>query len=488
MEISAETSTELTQLFEEILSGGAQALDLAACERRIAGCQRVESVTAAVHAELLLVHQRLLAEAARVAAAEAAAEDAANGGDGGANASDTGPDDESSAPPPQPKLRESPRARQQRLLRSKWLQLYPALAEALTVGRITPEHVDALAGVFERTPPAIVAEFDEAWLVQVACTYPPEGFASFIRDEIIRIRDDGGESEYQRQLNDSYAWMGIDKTSGMYLLKLAIDPLRGQQLQSAIDQRVTQLRNQPGTDKLRHAQLCLQAVWDLIMEGVTITPDSIVVVDHQTATTGRQHPHTVCQNIDGVPLPVSAAVQAAAVGNITAAILDRSGKVIDYGCSSALADRTQRSLQRAMYEGCAHPDCDVPSSRCEIHHVIYRQQGGKTVMSNLVPLCVRHHHQLHDDHWTLTMDDDRTLRWYRPDRTPAHTTTLTRLDHRDLAAAGAREPSAESQPPGDPPGDPPDEIIRPPGHTSGPPRTTGPPGDDPPQLFDPRAA
>ncbi len=423
------------------------------------------------------IHQRLVAEAERAAAAQNATESASGRDPAELADADDRPDEIAGGPaaseeppaPVRPEPRESPRARQLRVLRSKWLAVYPALAEALSVGSITPEHIDALTAIFERTPPAIVAEFDESWLEVHARTYPPEGFASFIRDEIARIRDDGGELEYQRQLDDSYAWVGIDKTSGMYVLKLAIDPLRGAQFRSAIDQRIAFLRNQPGGDKSRWAQLCLQAVWDLTMGGVRITPDSIVVVDHQTATTGRQHPHTVCQNIDGVPLPVSAAVQAAAVGNITAAIVDSSGKVIDYGCHSALADRTQRALQRAMYEGCAHPECDTPYTRCEIHHVVYRQQGGKTVMSNLVPLCVRHHHQIHDDQWTLTIDDARTLRWYRPDGTAAHTVALGRLDGREPAPTGADRPSTGPPASGDPPGN-------------------APPGDSPPQLFDPRAA
>jgi hypothetical protein len=62
-----------------------------------------------------------------------------------------------------------------------------------------------------------------------------------------------------------------------------------------------------------------------------------------------------------------------------------------------------------MYRTCAFHGCDVAFNRCEIHHIEYFELGGLTDLANLLPLCVRHHHLVHDLAWTLRLDEQRTL-------------------------------------------------------------------------------
>ena len=222
-------------------------------------------------------------------------------------------------------------------------------------------------------------------------------------------------------------------------------------MQSALDHRIAQLRRQRDYEQAAYGKVMLQAVWDLAMGGVTAKSESIVVVDHTTATAVRQHAHTVCENIDGVPIPIDLAVAHTATATVTAAIIDSTGLVVDYGCAAAHANRTQRRLQRGMYRSCAHPGCDVPYSRCEIHHVQFTKHGGKTVMSNLVPLCKRHHHDVHDRDWQLSMTRDRRLTWKRPDGTVDAIVDLRRLDANDPPAGHAlpveRPPGEDDRPP-----------------------------------------
>jgi hypothetical protein len=82
-----------------------------------------------------------------------------------------------------------------------------------------------------------------------------------------------------------------------------------------------------------------------------------------------------------------------------------------------LANRQQRRALSAMYSTCAHPHCSVPFSQCRIHHIEFFERGGKTVLANMLPLCERHHHQVHEGGWTLAMTDDRVTTWARPDGT-----------------------------------------------------------------------
>jgi hypothetical protein len=69
-----------------------------------------------------------------------------------------------------------------------------------------------------------------------------------------------------------------------------------------------------------------------------------------------------------------------------------------------------------MHRTCAHPDCSVGFNDCRIHHVrFWTEHGGSTDIDNLLPVCERHHHLIHEGGWTLTMTPDRTATWTRPD-------------------------------------------------------------------------
>jgi hypothetical protein len=57
---------------------------------------------------------------------------------------------------------------------------------------------------------------------------------------------------------------------------------------------------------------------------------------------------------------------------------------------------------------------------CDIHHVIEWHHGGPTNLANLLPLCSRHHHAVHEGGWTLVLHADRTITLRRPDGTIHH--------------------------------------------------------------------
>ena len=70
-----------------------------------------------------------------------------------------------------------------------------------------------------------------------------------------------------------------------------------------------------------------------------------------------------------------------------------------------------------MYRTCAHPSCTVPFDSCRIHHVIYWERGGLSDLDNMIPLCERHHHLVHEGGWTLQLFPDRRTTWRTPDGT-----------------------------------------------------------------------
>ncbi len=89
-------------------------------------------------------------------------------------------------------------------------------------------------------------------------------------------------------------------------------------------------------------------------------------------------------------------------------VLHAPGEV-NLGRTTRLANRHQRRALRGLYSGCAIPDCTVHYDRCKLHHLTWWRHGGHTNLDNLLPLCTRHHANIHNDNWTITLGTHREL-------------------------------------------------------------------------------
>ncbi len=158
----------------------------------------------------------------------------------------------------------------------------------------------------------------------------------------------------------------------------------------------------------------VQAVHDLIVRGSGVDPELFssrptvsvnVLSDRDTLATGP-HPRSIAETFDGQPLA------PATIGRLCCdATIRRLDTAPDIHIHAARASRTatteQRAALRALYPTC--PLSGAPWSQIEVHHVIEWDDGGKTQLSNLVPISSRWHHLIHEGQWTLHMDPDRTL-------------------------------------------------------------------------------
>ena len=124
---------------------------------------------------------------------------------------------------------------------------------------------------------------------------------------------------------------------------------------------------------------------------------------------------------------------------IVPVVLNSTGATLDLGREQRLASRAQRRALRAMHRTCAHPGCTVRFADCEIHHVIDWDHHGPTNLANLLPLCNRHHHLVHEGRWTLTLHPDRSITLHRPDGTLHHQGTTI-----DVTPTGLPNPGADA--------------------------------------------
>ncbi len=161
----------------------------------------------------------------------------------------------------------------------------------------------------------------------------------------------------------------------------------------------------------------------------------LVVVDATGAATGSNDGRPI---VDwGIPVEIPDRVLYDLYGQpdtTVDVVIVRNGIVLhapgqlDLGRSTRLANRAQRRALRALYTTCAIPGCGTHFNRCVIHHVTWWEHGGFTDLANLIPLCVLHHHKIHDQNWQITLTADRTLTVTLPDGRimttgPPHTRT-----------------------------------------------------------------
>ena len=364
---------------------------------------------------------------------------------------------------------------------------FPALAAALRRGAVSMDHIDAIAVAWNNADPAdrSALEADHEELATAAARMSVAEFAAHVRRRREADLRDKGESRELRERRKNRASSNWNLLSGRYELRVDLDAARGKALETTIDAEIERMIRDDDLDELHpelrsdRAHLRAYAIARLASRGFQFgepTPslgartELCVIIDAETLRDG-EHTGTICETVDGVPIPVSLARRLACEAGIIPVVLGTAGEVLDLGRTSRLANRAQRRGQAAMYSTCAAPGCEVPFSRCQIHHLHWWENGGPTDMDNLVPLCGHHHHLVHDAGFTATLTADRTLRWYLPDGTHSADQPLRPRRPRPTDSATATATTSSGPPPGD---------ASPPG--PGRPATAPPPGGATEQL------
>ena len=299
----------------------------------------------------------------------------------------------------------------------------PGSAEALAGGTVTAGHVDALAKAVRQLDDEGKERLagHEQSLVEAAASSTPEQFDRECQDLARNLSGDDGLSRQERMRRERNVRRWVDKHTGMCKTLLSLDPLADAMAWTAINAAMAAARtaNQHDDDRTWD-QLQADVVVDLLTgaqaAGDERVPEVSVLIDYQTLLDGL-HDRSTCETSEGQPLPAETVRRLCCEANIVPIVLGGGGEVLDVGRQCRLANRAQRRALRAMYRTCAHPSCSVPFDSCRIHHVIYWQRGGITDVDNMVPLCERHHHLVHEGGWTLQLFPDRRTTWRTRDGT-----------------------------------------------------------------------
>jgi hypothetical protein len=316
--------------------------------------------------------------------------------------------------------------------RARTLDAAPAFATSLEHGSVTAGHVDELtragAGLDADQRAELLDRCSE--LIVVAEHATTEQWRRRVRDEARRIAADNEMErlERQRRATTLRSWVDVE---GMWNFTGRFDPVTGVKLAARLDSAVETLFAEATPDscpadpieKQRHLQ-ALAFARLLVDAGPSSRPgrpEFVVVIDADGSDAGAQ--------VDWpIPVEVPFRVLADLAGDADVhAVVVRNGVVLhapgelDLGRTTRLANRAQRRALRGVYTTCAIPGCSAHYDRCELHHVIWWRHGGRSDLDNLLPLCSRHHHKVHDAGWELTLGPNRTLTVAFPDGTVRNT-------------------------------------------------------------------
>lgn len=332
--------------------------------------------------------------------------------------------------------------------------------QALRDGRVSTGHIDAIANATRRLDADARTEFHRH-LGDLLAAALVESVASFTRrcralaQRIVAAQATSDADELDRQRRNSNVKRWVDKITGMHHTHLELDPIRDAQLWSIVNARLSSNVQNDGNATTPWMQMQVDAFISAAT-GAPVTssgpaacpdeanahadpdspsrsrtdaddlaherrvPEIMVLTDYRTLVEGL-HELSICETDDGIALPVSTVRRLCCDAEIIPMMLGTDGVPLDAGRSVRTANRQQRRALRAMYRTCAHPDCTVAFSACKAHHIRWWWRHlGPTDLDNLIPLCERHHHLVHEGGWTLTMTPDRVATWTRPDGTIAH--------------------------------------------------------------------
>ncbi|MGI9602806.1 MAG: HNH endonuclease signature motif containing protein, partial [Acidimicrobiales bacterium] len=318
---------------------------------------------------------------------------------------------------------------------------FPVLADSIRAGEARPDNVDVLARMCDRMTPAEVDVLTSSDKV-IAAAAERLGADSF-RRKIHRLRDriraDHGHTAAQQAAAETMARVWPSRDNHTYRLSAVFDVLQGAAVRQARSHQKRVLAEQLGPGHgLSTDQVAAQALADLVVRGANTEPthhNTQPIVHLNVLTDGRTlsagpHPDTIAETTDGLP------VTPGTIGRLACdCVIRRVDTLADGNVNVSRSSRTatsaQRAALRARYPGCAISG--APWSQVEIHHLVFREHGGHTVLENLIPISRRWHHLIHDNGWQLQMHTDRSLRLTRPDGTlhrniPPPTNVLTQHD------------------------------------------------------------
>ena len=294
----------------------------------------------------------------------------------------------------------------------------PSLRGAVDSGEVPLANAERLADAAKRTAPeAVDSAFD---LLAMAKELPPDRFAREAGAWAQRHQIDHGHNDWLNKRRRRYlkTWKQQD---GMIRLDGLLDPETGTRICNRLQDTAEELRRQDqqtartrgaagtgdnpdGEDRRSWDQLRADAL-DLLTSGTANDKErggsagrpkaEVIVVADIGALTGDD-PAGRCEIPGTGPVPPEVLQRIACDAQLTGLIFS-DGKPLHHGATV----RTATTAQWRMLIARDCVGCGAEPGQCQAHHITPYARLRRTDIENLVLVCWRCHHNIHDHHWRV---------------------------------------------------------------------------------------
>ncbi len=316
---------------------------------------------------------------------------------------------------------------------------------------------------------------DERWAGEAPACSPAELAGLAKRTE--RAKDDDASDSYDRR---SLRWRN-DARSGALLISGRLTADQGGLLTKVLSGMAEDMPCPLDGVYEPYAARCADALVALASakaDELGESPRTLVVM-HVGADALRSGGEGFVQGEHGVALAPEVARRIACDAKLQIVLEDQHGVGLGVGRTSRTTPPWLARLvgERDSY-ACRFPGCGRRRGT-QVHHLEHWADGGQTDLANLATLCLRHHHLVHEQGWTLAGDPNRPggLRVGRPDGAAYEpwATTLRPGLGQAIFAWPDNQPATPGGGVGHPDDHGPSDDPGPPGPATGPPpRMAGP--------------
>ena len=299
----------------------------------------------------------------------------------------------------------------------------PGLRAAVDSGEVALANAERLADAAQRTDPEAVDSASD--LLAMAKDLPPDQFAREASAWTQRHQSDHGHQDWLDKRRQRYL-KTRKQQDGMVRLDGLLDPETGTRICNRLQGAAEQLRRQDqqsarangegsaasggsvggeetrSWDQLRADALDLLTSGDA--EGSKASGGSggrpkaeIIAVADIGVLTG-DNPAGRCEIPGAGPVPPEV-LQRIACDALLTGVIFADGKPLYHGSTVRTATGAQWRMLIARDRGCV--GCGAPPEHCQAHHIVPYARLRRTDIDNLVLVCWRCHHNIHDHHWRV---------------------------------------------------------------------------------------
>jgi hypothetical protein len=295
--------------------------------------------------------------------------------------------------------------------------LLPVTAGALRAGEVGVGQLRVITATMTLLGAGVTAAQRaevEADLVEYARSFEPRRLAVLARRIRDRLEPDGPPPREPEPMAEACGELRLrDRRDGGLGLEGWLDAEAGAQLRGLIDQLA---KPRPASETIPDARSLAQRQADALAElcglarSAQDAPSSAGEPTHLTVTLelAALRAAVGAATLDfGQQLTPAQARRLACDCKLIPAVLGGPSEPLDVG-------RIRRSvplgLRRAVTirdRGCTFPGCNRRPRQCDVHHVTHWADSGDTCLGNCCLLCPRHHREVHETGWKLTIHPDR---------------------------------------------------------------------------------